>query len=207
MLATAIALLLPLASPATAFDGQPDAQLIESMVRSDVDNLAANATTDAKAASVHVVPAADTGELSFIDLYFPLVPDDNLHPEIDSNLVVFWIVHVFLGVLAGPLWIPKAITKLEPDDSYQDEALINWIIHAAIFAVGVVTSWAWGLGLVINAVNLIWLFPVATINSFNRHVKGGGGGGKKKGGGKSALSDLPGMPTLASTDAVPSLAY
>jgi hypothetical protein len=205
MLATAIALLLPLSSPATSFDGQPDAQLIEAIVRSDVDNLAATATTDAKPANVQVIPAADTGEASFIDIYFPLMPDENLHPEIDSNLVVLWIVHAFLGILVGPLWIPKMLTKLEPDDAYQEEALINWLIHAAIFAVGLVTSYVFGLGLVINAVNLIWLFPVATINSFNRHVKGGGGG--KKGGGKSAISDLPGMPTLARSEATPSLAY
>jgi len=209
MFAPALALLLPLAAPATpatAYDGQPNNQLVEDIVRSDVENLAAAATADARSADVTVIPAADSSEASFIDLYFPLFPDENLHPDLDKDLVVVWIVHVFLGLLVGPLWIPKMLTKLEPDEEYQTEALINWLIHCAIFAVGLVTSYIFGIGLVINAVNLVWLFPIATINSFNRHVKGGGGG-KKGGGKKSALADLPGMPTLASVESTPSIAY
>jgi len=204
MLLATFALLMPLSNPATPIEGAAQRDLVEKMVKSDVSTLVveeASASTQQK-----VIFAAESSEdLGFFDKYIPFGLDEELHPDLDKNIAVVWILMVFFGAYAGPLWIPKVLTGLDTDADYTSEALINWLVHMGMLVLSVPFIYCIGLGLVFMAVNEFYLFPVATINSFNRHIDDGGK--KKKRGGSSAVRDLPGMPTLASSEPMTSLAY
>lgn len=213
LLTTALTVLVSTTAPSASttlndnmpIEGAAHRELIEQAVRSNVSTLVAEEATS-HATESHVRLAAEsTEELGFFDKYFPFGLDEDLHPDLDKNLVVVWILMAMFGSYAGPLWIPKVLTSLETDEEYTTEALINWLIHMAMFVVSIPFIYCFLLGAVAIVVNEFYLFPVATINSFNRHVVDGGG--KKKKGGRSAKLELPGMPTLASDLPAASYAY
>jgi len=205
LLTTALTLLVstvdPSASALTASDGLPvegaaQRELLEKAVRSDVSSLVVEEATEQAPSSQVLLAAESTEDIGFFGKYFPFGLDEELHPDLDKNLVVVWILMAMFGSYAGPLWIPKVLTSLQTDEEYTTEALINWLIHGAMYVVSFPFIYCFGLGLVFMAVNAFYLFPVATINSFNRHIEDDGGSRKKKGG-RSAKLELPGMPTLA----------
>jgi len=135
----------------------------------------------------------------FISTYFPFTVPENLHPELEDNLAVVWIVHALLGLVVGPLWIPTALTDIELGDDYQSEALINWLIHGIMFVATyvllVIPVIGWIAFVAVHIGNLGYLFPLATISIANHHASGGGGKRKKKR--RSAHLDLPGMSEAA----------
>jgi hypothetical protein len=204
MLLATVALLLPLSNPTTPLEGAAQRDLIEKMVKSDVSTLVVEEAS-ASAPQKVILAAESSEDLSFIDKYIPFSLDDELHPDLDKNLVVVWVLMIFFGGYAGPLWIPKVITNLDTDPDYTSEALINWLVHLGISIVSIPLIYCIGAGIVLSLTNTFYLFPVATINSFNRHIDDGGK--KKKRGSSSAFHELPGMPALASSDLAPSLAY
>jgi hypothetical protein len=207
MLITALALLLPLSNPTGApIEGAAQRDLIEKMVKSDVSTLVVEEASSTAVVQKAILAAESSEEIGFFDKYFPFGLDEELHPDVDKNVVVIWLLMAFFGTYAGPLWIPKVLTGLDTDEEYTTEALINWLVHMAMVVVSVPFVYCIGLGIVFILVNEFYLFPVATINSFNRHVDDGGGK-KKKRGGASAFNELPGLPTLARSEAMPSLAY
>lgn len=178
-------------SPHAGMSQEQSAHLADGV--SDIVATESRATTQEK----RVVQVAKDGDRDFIATYFPFTLPDNLHPALEEDLVVLWLVHAILGWAAGPLWIPSAIAKVDTGDDYQTEAIINWLIHTIPLvanAIAYVPIVGWAI-FVLNCVQYFYLYPVATFSQVTYHATGGGGGKRKRK--KSALKDLPGMPSFA----------
>lgn len=162
-----------------------------------------------KTSAPRVVLTASDDERSFFDKHFPFTLDEELHPDVDQNLVAMYIVFLLAGEFVGPLWIPKLFVDLDPGPDYTSDALIDWLIHTGITVLSVFPgTYLCGTGLIGALIWAFYLNPVAYINMFNHHViaeNGMGGGGKKKRRKKSrrrdrdALLDLPSMPHVVTS--------
>ncbi len=163
-----------------------------------------------RATTPRVVLTASDDERGFIDKYVPFMIADELHPDVDQNLVAMYIVFLLAGEFAGPLWIPKLFVDLDPGPDYTTEALILWISHTAAFVLSIFPGfYLCGTGLIGALIWALYLNPVAYINSFNHHVivENGMGGknrkkkSKKRKGRRGAMLSLPAMPQLATSTA------
>jgi len=191
------ALILMSTIAASPLNGAPVALpfTAEEATASVGDMVAAEAHT--KAVTPRVKPVAEE-EVGFIDKYYPFVLADNLHPEIEDNLVVVWLLSALLWEFAGALWIPKAMVGLDVDDEFMSEALVGWLIHLVPLALTFTGILSW-LGAIYWIAASAYLSPVHIINTYNRHIVGGGK--KKSGDGESKksadLKGVLGMPEVA----------
>lgn len=159
------------------------------------------AEAQAKAGAPQVLPVSDE-ELGFFDQYYPFTLSDNLHPEIEDNMVVIWIISALVWEFAGALWIPKVLVGLDTDEEFTSDALIGWLIHAAPLILSVLGPLAI-VGTIYWIVASFYLSPVHIINTYNRHIVGS----KKKSRkarekkGNAAFNALPGLPAYAANGA------
>ena len=141
------------------------------------------------AAAVVVNAAAD--DVGFFDKYFPLSFADDLEPEIDENLLVIYLLVMLTSSAAGQAWMPPMIVGEPPGMAYWEDALYNLIIHWAMMVVSIPLVYCGGIGIVLVAVNLLYLFPVSAINLYDRHLKIKRGAGGRAGRAKTQRSALP----------------
>lgn len=128
------------------------------------------------------------GEPTFFEKYFPLSLSDELHPELDDNVWVFWLVQVLPVFVAPQAWVTPMMLDGEAPDDYVTDAIIVYLTHlvphACLYAATLpclIIPWVnfCAIGcIVLNGVacvgNFAYLMPVAFANRMNDgYVPGG----------------------------------
>lgn len=124
-----------------------------------------------------VQPAAEDeggigGLIDTVNDVYPIVLDDNLEPEVDDRLVIFWVVSSLCGQACGPLWIPMVVVGEDPgSDYFVTEAVFAILFELLTVALGGVSTSVGGLGMVLIMIHLVYLLPVGIINTYDRALK------------------------------------
>lgn len=66
---------------------------------------------------------------SFIEKYFPLQLDENLHPAIEEKVWIFWVAQLFPFMVVPSAWLPPIVLDGEEPDDYLTDALIIYATH------------------------------------------------------------------------------
>jgi hypothetical protein len=135
------------------------------------------------------------GEAGFMERFFPLQFNENLHPDVKDNQLMF-----FLGGLlfpcAGNAWLPGVASNAQQPEGFLGEAFLIWAAHFAVHfiplflvpcgcglalipVVGGLLSSAFfsvlGLAFSVNGlcclVNGFYFTPVAVANAWDRKAK------------------------------------
>lgn len=130
-------------------------------------------TADNSKQMVHQVAddGAASDDVGWFSAHYPFGFNENLEPEVEENLIVLWALNAFVGIYAGPLWIPDAIVKQDAGEAYKDEALWHWIWDAVLYVGSIPFIYFAGLGAIHLMARAFWFGPVGAINLYDRHLK------------------------------------
>lgn len=131
--------------------------------------------------------SASAGEdVGFVERYFPLTFNDDLHPDVKDNQLMFFLGGLFFPI-AGNVWLPGLAGTGAQPEGFMSDAFLIWAAHAAVnvlpycllpcvviplvnIVVGVVL---FGNSLCIVA-NALYFTPVAIANEYDRKLKAQG---------------------------------
>lgn len=103
----------------------------------------------------------EDGEPGFIEKYFPLALNEELHPAVDEALWSFWVANCIPCIPFAPVWFPMLMVEGGAPDGYLVDAIITFIVHIIPH-------------LLVTAVNVaaFLLLPLAAIPVVNLFVAG-----------------------------------
>ncbi len=132
----------------------------------------ARADREEPTASRPVDPEAiDPDGSGCLAMHLPFTLVDDLEPEVDDNFWAIYIGHLFGGETCGSAWVAPLMVGYFPDDDFFTDAGWTFAVHMAMYYLSYCLMPCPPCFVGAIAVNKLWLFPIASINTYNHHLK------------------------------------